>query len=61
MGSGWTFFLSVTVVSPFDVGDFLVAAADVGILASEVGAGDEDFSSGEVVLGMLTLILALPG
>ena len=53
--------MSATVVSPFDVGDFLVAAADVGILASEVGAGDEDFSSGEVVLGMLTLILALPG
>ena len=54
--------MSATVVSPFDVGDFLVAAAaDVGILASVVGAGDEDFSSGEVVLGMLTLILALPG
>ena len=54
------------LLSPFGigaVGDLFrsVVAAAAGMLLDDKGGGDEDFSSGEVVFGMLTLILALPG
>ena len=53
------------LLSPFGIGAvgdlFRSVVAAAGMLLDDKGGGDEDFSSGEVVLGMLTLILALPG
>ena len=52
------FFLSE---SPLVVGGDFFRSIDAGSVGTDVGAGEDDFSSGEVVFGMLTLIFALPG
>ena len=53
------------LLSPFEIGAvgdlFRSVVVETGMLLDDKEGGDEDFSSGEVVFGMLTLILALPG
>ena len=55
----------MVLLSPFEigaVGDLVRSVVvETGMLLDDKEGGDEDFSSGEVVFGMLTLILALPG